>query len=111
MLGTLCIIPCIWQSVLVRLGVAYGVQLLDFREILVPLVRDVWFDIGYMFCAVLAFIERITHFFYVDVDSDCGVFLRSHAEWRSMLSRCFSFESLHALFWTIFLRVDVLEPA
>ena len=49
-------------------------QLSDFREILVLLVRNAWFDSGYMFYAVLAFIERITHFFYVDVDSDCGAF-------------------------------------
>ena len=83
--------PCIWQSLLVRLGVACGVQSLDFREILVLLVRNAWFDSGYMFCGSLGVVGRITHNFYVDVDSDFeAFFLRSHEEWRSMLSRCFS---------------------
>ena len=41
---------------------------------------------------------RIAHFFYGEVDSNSEVFsLRSHAEWRSVLSRCFSLQSWHAL--------------
>ena len=44
----------------------------------------------------LAF-ERISHNFYVYEDSDPEVFLFSHAEWRIVLSRCFSSLSFGAL--------------
>ena len=56
---------------------------------------------------------RILHIFHVDVGSDFGVFLSRRMEKcaQSMLR----FESLHALFalgvQTLFLRVDVLDPA
>ena len=90
--------PCVWQSLLLRLGVACGVQLFDFREILVLLVRNAWFDSGYMFCAVLAFIGRITHIFYVDVDSDCRVFSPFSRRMEKYVQSMLQFESLHALF-------------
>ena len=61
-----CIIPlfrpCTWQLTL------------DFREILVLLVRNAWFDSGYLFCGSLGVFGRITHIFHVDVDSDFEAF-------------------------------------
>ena len=40
---------------------------------------------------------RIAHNFHVDADSNPEVFfLRSHAEWRSVPSRCFSSQSRYA---------------
>ena len=53
-------------------------------------VRNTWFDSGYMLrCSTLGFWTNF-RILYVDVDSEPEVFLlRSHAEWRSMLSRCF----------------------
>ena len=58
---------------------------------------------------------RILHIFYVDVGSDFGVFLHSHAKWRSMLSRCFDLSPCTPLFAlgvrTLFLRAGVLDPA
>ena len=48
--------------------------------------------------SVLGAFGRITHIFYGEVDSKSEVFsLRSHAEWRSVLSRCSSFQSWYAL--------------
>ena len=42
-------------------------------------------------CLVL---DEFTHSFYVEVDSNPVAFsLRSHAKWRSVLRRCFSFQS------------------
>ena len=47
--------------------------------------------------SVLGAFGRIAHFFYFEVDSDPEVFgLRSHAEWRSVLSRCCSSQSRYA---------------
>ena len=44
-------------------GVACGVQSLEFREILVLLVRNAWFDSGYKFCGSLGvFWTNYTHF-------------------------------------------------
>ena len=63
----------ILQSLLVRLGVACGVQSLDFREILVLLVRNAWFDSGYMFCVSLGAFGRLAHISYVKGNSDLEV--------------------------------------
>ena len=57
---------------------------LDFREMTYR-VRNTWFDSGYICAAVHLAFGRISHNFYVDVDSEPEV-LRSHAEWRSVLS-------------------------
>ena len=58
---------------------------------------------------------RTTHIFNVDVDSDCGVSSSFSRRMEKYAQSVLQFESLHALFalevWTIFLRVDVLEPA
>ena len=65
--------------------------------------------------AVLAFFGRITHIFYVDVDLDCSVFSPFSCRMVKYAQSMLRFEPLHALFalgvWTIFLRVDVPEPA
>ena len=51
-------------------------------------IRNAWLDSGYMCCIRTWRFQRITHNFYVDVNSNPEVFfLRSHAEWRSVLSR------------------------
>ena len=58
---------------------------------------------------------RITHIFYVDVDSDCGVFSPFSRRMEKYAHSMLQFESLHAVFapdvWTTLPRVDVLEPA
>ena len=66
---------------------------LDFREILVCYsCAKTWFDSGCMFCIRCGAFGRMAPIFYGEVDSDPEVvFLRSLAEWRSVLSRCFSF--------------------
>ena len=78
------------------------------------LVRTAWFDSGYMSCGRLCVFGQITHILYV-VDSDCGVFSPFSRRMEKYAQSMLRFESLHALFavevWTIFLRVDVLEPA
>ena len=68
------------------------------REILRLLWRNVWLDSDYMFCINWAFFERNAHIFYGEADSNTEVCcLRSHEEWRSVLSRYFSSQSLFAL--------------
>ena len=79
---------CLWLSCSLCLGVACGVQAGIFREVLVC-----------HSCAILGSGE---------VDSDPEVvFLRFHAEWRSVLRRCFSFHpccsQLALGIWTVFL--------
>ena len=56
-----------------------------------------WLDSGYMSCFSTPGFRTNFPFFYVDVDSDLEVFfLRSHAEWRSVLSRCLRSWLMHA---------------
>ena len=56
-----------------------------------------WLDSGYMFCICLGAFGRVMHIFYGEVGSNPEVFsLRSHAERRGVLIRCFSSQSLHA---------------
>ena len=67
-------------------------------EILRLFGRNAWLDSGYMFRISTWRFGRIAHIFYGEVDSNSEVFcLRSHAEWRSVLSRCFSSQSWYAL--------------
>ena len=50
--------------------------------------------------SVLGSFGRIMHIFYGEVDSNSeACSLRSHTEWRSVLSRCFSFLVLVARTW------------
>ena len=84
-------LSCTWQSLLVRLGVACGVQFLDFRGdpgVARPqcLVRQ-WLHV--LRLRSLVFIGGITHIFSTWTRI-VVFFLRSHAEWRIMLSRCFN---------------------
>ena len=61
------------------------------------LVRNTWFDSGYMFCISAWRLGATVHIFYGEVDLNPEVvFLRSLAKWRSVLSRCFSFQSGYA---------------
>ena len=80
-----------------RLGVACGVQNWIFREILGLLLCNTWFDSGYMFCDSLRRYWNELHIFFVAVDSKSEVFcLRSLAERRRVVSRCFSSQSCDA---------------
>ena len=90
--------PEIWQSLFVRLGVACGLQSLDFLEILVLLVRNAWFDSGYLICGSLGGFGRNTHIFYVDVDLDCSVFSPFSCRVEKYAQSMLRFESLHVLF-------------
>ena len=52
--------------------------------------------------SVLGAVGRILHIFYGEMDSDLEVFsLRSHAERRSVLSRCFSELALGNYFFEV----------
>ena len=65
--------------------------------------------------AVCMAMGPVGHIFYVDVDLDCSVFSPFSCRMEKYAQSMLRFESLHALFafgvWTIFLRVDVPEPA
>ena len=76
---------CVWNT-----------EIWILREIL-RFGRNAWLDSGCSASVGCAF-GRIAHIFYGEVDSNSEVFcLRSHAELRSVLSRCFSSQSWYAL--------------
>ena len=70
---------------------------------------NAWVDSDTCSASILGAVGRILHIFYGEVDSDLEVFsLRSHVEWRSVLSRCFSsqswYASSHLEIWKLLLR-------
>ena len=105
---------CIWQPFLGVwvLHVDYGT--LDFSgdDFVRGAMLGLTVDTG--LATVLGF-GRISHIFYVDVGSHLGVFSPFSRRMEKYAQSMLRFESLHALFAlgvrTIFLRVDVLEPA
>ena len=79
----------IWQSHVLCLGVACGILKIEFFWRFCGYSRNAWLNSEYMFCISTWRIGRLAHNFYGAVNSNPEVFfLRSHAEWRSVLSRC-----------------------
>ena len=99
---------CIWQSLLVRLGVAYGTEYSHwiFRRLI-----QQWLHVLRQSCL---FWTNYTLFL-----RQRGLRLQRFSPFSCRMEKyaqsMLRFESLHALFalevWTTFLRVDVLEPA
>ena len=118
-LGKWCIVLLLLVSLYLAafswcLGVACGLRNIGFsgNDFVRGAMLGLTVDTG--LATVLGF-ERNSHIFNVDVGSDFGVFLRSHAGMEKYAQSMLRFESLHALFAlgvrTLFLRVDVLDPA
>ena len=90
--------PRVWQSRVLCLGVARGILKIGlFGRFCGYSCAMLGSTVDTRSASVLGAFGRVLHIFYREMDSDPKVFsLRSHAEWRIVLSRCFSSQSWYA---------------
>ena len=71
------------------LGVACGIQIMDSSGDDLVFWRNAWLDSGFLVCDSTWLLDELHTFSTSTRTWILSFFLHSHAEWRSMLSRCF----------------------